>query len=63
MDRDWKNDILVEVLDDSKNPSVVANDAEILEVIFIESDSKVEENGEKQINGSNRDNANTIVIS
>ena len=45
LDRDWEDDPFVEVLDDSENPSVVANDAEIPEVIVIDSDSEVEENG------------------
>ena len=63
LDRDWENDFLVEVLDDFENPLVVANDAEIPEVIFIESDSEVEENGEEEINGSDSEEANTIVIS
>ena len=63
LDRDWENDPLVEVLDDSENPSVGANDAEIPEVLVIESDSEVEENAEGEINGSDGDDLNTIVIS
>ena len=62
LNRDWENDSLVEVLDDSKNPSVIANDEEIPDVIVIESDSKVEDNGEEII-GSDSEESNTIVTS
>ena len=41
LDRDWKHDPVVEVLDDSENLPVLANEAEIPEVIVIDSDSKV----------------------
>ena len=66
LDGDWEHDPLVEVLDDSENPPVVANDAEIPEVIVIDSDNEVEtiesrfENGEEEINGSDSEDANTI---
>ena len=62
LDRDWEDDPLVEVLDDSENPSVVANDAKIPEVIVIDSDSEVEENNE-EINKSASEDATMIVIS
>ena len=68
LDRDWEDDPFVEVLDDSENPSVVANDAEITEAIVINLDSEMEtmdsgfENGEN-VNDSYSEDANTIVIS
>lgn len=42
LDHDWKYDPTVKVLHDSKNFPVVANDAEIAEVIVIDSDMEVE---------------------
>ena len=56
LDRDWENDPFVEVLDDSENPP---------EVIEIDSDSEVEtiNSEEEEINGSDSEDANTIVIS
>ena len=56
LDRDWENDSLVEVLDDSENfPDVIVIDSES----DVETISLVEEG----INGSDSEDANTIVIS
>ena len=42
LNRDWQLDPLVKVLDDFENPSGVAYEAEIPEVIVISSDTEVE---------------------
>ena len=70
LDRDWEQDFLVKVLNDFENFIVIANNAEIPEVIVIDSDSKgetiesVSENVEnKEINAIDSKDANMIVSS